>query len=168
MSLALGWVVLGARSYQAFFELASTFGGFLAGCRWPWHELASIYAFLRFFGVPASAALAVHGGVVLAVAIFVWRAWWSNREGKEAMLAAATLLGPPYLLSYDAVLLALPIAWLLDRRPVLGLSVWILSLIPVGAIFGFYEFPNTIPLAALLALIAIYRTGKNPAPITAR
>ena len=84
------------------------------------------------------------------------------------MLAAATLLGPPYLLSYDAVLLALPIALLLDRRPALGLSVWTLSLIPVGAIFGFYEFPNTIPLAALLALVAIYRMGDTPAPVTAQ
>jgi hypothetical protein len=166
--LALGWLALGAGSYQAFFDLASTFGGFLAGGLWPWHELASVYAFLRFFGVPAPAALAVHGVVALIAVALVWRAWRSNREGKEAMLAAATLLGPPYLLSYDAVLLALPVAWLLNRRPALGVSVWMLSLIPVGAIFGFYEFPNTIPFAALLALIAIYRIGETPHPVTAQ
>ena len=84
------------------------------------------------------------------------------------MLAAATLLGPPYLLSYDAVLLALPVAWLLNRRPALGLLVWALALISVGALFGFYEFPNTIPLAALVALLAMTASVRNPRNVTAQ
>jgi hypothetical protein len=162
----LSWIALGTKAWQAFFVLLGTFGGFLTASRWPWHELASIFAFLRFFGVAAPIALAIHAGVALTAAVLVWRTWREDREGKEAMLAAATLLGPPYLLSYDAVLLALPVAWLLSRRPALGLSVWLLSLIPVGAIFGLYEFPNTIPLGALLGLVAIYRSG--PAPATAQ
>jgi len=166
--LAIAWITLGGDAYQAFFALLSTFGGFVAESRWPWHELASFFGLLRFFGVPATIALTIHAVVALAAAVLVCLAWHWNRDGKEAMLAAATLLGPPYLLSYDAVLLALPVAWLLSRRPVLALSVWVLALIPVGALFGFYEFPNTIPLAAVLALLAIYRIGEGPRSVTAR
>lgn len=158
--LLCGWLIVGSSGYAAFLGMLSTMSTFLAAGRWPWHELASVYGFLRFFGVPATAALAVHGGVAICAALIVWRAWREAREGKEALLAAATLLGPPYLFSYDGVLLALPVAWLLDRRPAAGLAVWFLALIPVGAIIGFYEFPNTIPLAALLSLVAIYRTAK--------
>jgi hypothetical protein len=164
--LLAGLLVLGASSYRAFIGMLATMGGFLASGRWPWHELASIFGFLRFFGVPASAALAIHGVVALAAAVLVWRAWAADQEGKETILAAATLLGPPYLFSYDAVLLALPIAFLLSRSPALGLAAWFIALIPVGAIIGIYEFPNTIPLAALLCAIAVYRLGR--APITAR
>jgi predicted nucleic acid-binding protein len=162
---ALSWLALGTKAWLAFFALLGTFGGFVAASRWPWHELASIFAFLRFFGVPTSTALAIHAAVALAAAFMVWHGWRENRDGKEALLAAATLLGPPYLLSYDAVLLALPVAWLLARRPAWSLGVWLLALIPVGANFGFYEFPNTIALAAVLSLISIYRSSN---PITAR
>jgi hypothetical protein len=164
--LLLAWAALGVSAYHAFAAMLSTFGGFVAQSRWPWHELASMFALLRFFGVPASAALAVHAAVALFAAVTVWLAWREDREGKEAILAAAALLGPPYVLSYDAVLLALPAAWLLTRRPALGLAVWTLALIPVGAIFGLYEFPNTMPLAAIVSIVAVYRLGG--APVTAR
>lgn len=159
--LAAGWIFLGTSAYHGFFAMMPQIGRFIAEGRASWHELASIFALLSYFGVPASAALAVHAAVALAAAVVLWRAWSSNRDGKEAMLASATLLGSPYLQSYDALLLALPVAWLLARAPALAILVWLLALLPVGAIFGLYDLPNTMPLAALLSLIAIDRIGSR-------
>lgn len=165
--LAVGWLFLGTSAYRGFFAMMPQIGRFIAEGRASWHELASIFAFLSYFGVPGSAALAVHAAVALAAAIILWRAWRADRDGKEAMLAAATLLGSPYLQTYDALLLALPVAWLLVRAPAAAILIWLLAVLPVGAIFGFYDLPNTMPLASLLSLIAIDRIGSR-APITAQ
>jgi hypothetical protein len=163
--LAVGWFALGTDSYRQFFAMIARYPGFIAANSWPWHELASVFALFEFFAAPRSAALAVHSAVVVVAAVLLWRAWRHNYEGKEAMLAAATVLAPPYVLSYDTLVLALPTAWLLQRHPSIGVAVWLFALIPVGAIFGFYEFPNTIPLAALLCLVTIYRSNR---PVTER
>lgn len=165
--LAVGWIFTGTSSYQGFVAMMPRIGHFIAEGRASWHELASVFAFLRYFGVPGSVALALHAAVALAAAIVLWRAWRADRHGKEAMLATATLLGSPYLQSYDALLLALPFAWLLARAPALAILVWLLAVLPVGAIFGLYDLPNTMPLAALLSLIAIDRLGSR-APVTAQ
>jgi hypothetical protein len=157
-ALLLGLVALGASAYASFFELLGAYSGFVAASRWPWHELASVYALLRYFDLPAGIALAIHGAVVAGAAAMVWQAWRQDRPGKVAILAAATLLFPPYLLSYDGVLLALPVAWLLieAKRPWIAGLVWALSLLTVGSVAGFYAFPNSVPLAAIISLIAIH------------
>jgi len=74
------------------------------------------------------------------------------------VLAAATLLAPPYLLTYDGVLLGLPVAWLLlhGGRPRTAMLVWGLSFLTIIAVAGFYEFPNTLSLGALVALAGCY------------
>ena len=84
--LALAWLALGTAAYQAFFTLLSTFGGFVAQSRWPWHELASIFGLLRFFSVPATIALVIHGVVALAAACLVWfaLAFGSRWKGSHA------------------------------------------------------------------------------------
>src|SRR5439155_15934185 len=118
--LLLGWIALGSQAYRGFLSLLSAYPGFITANRWPWHELASVFALLKYFGVPSTAALAIHAAAALTAAGVVWLAWREDREGKEAILGAATLLGSPYVLSYDAVLLALPTAWLLTSRPTWG------------------------------------------------
>ncbi len=156
--------LVGLGGYAAFLTSASTFAGYVAAGRWPWQELASIYALLSYFAVPRPIAVAVHLLVAVGAAALVWRAWRGDRAGKVATLAAATLLIPPYLLTYDGLLLALPVAFLLvdARRPRLAIAVWSLSLLAVGAVFRFYEAPNVLPLAALAALLAIERVNASP------
>ena len=156
-ALLAGLLALGVGAYIAFFEQLSAYTGFVAASRWPWHELASVYALLSYFGAPAALALTVHGLVAAVAAAAVWRAWRRDHPGKAPILAAATLLVPPYLLTYDGVLLALPVAWLLldGKRPALAALVWALSLLTVGSVAGFYNLPNTLPLAALVSLAAI-------------
>lgn len=156
--LLVGLVALGTASYAAFFEMLSTYTGFVAKSRWPWHELASVYALLRYFGLATGMAMAIHVAVAAAAAVMVWQAWRQDRPGKEAVLAAATLLATPYLLTYDAVLLGLPVAWLLLRgsRPVAALLIWAFSLLSVVAIAGLYELPNMLSFGAMTALVACY------------
>jgi hypothetical protein len=156
--LLVGLAALGAASYAAFFEMLSTYTGFVAQSRWPWRELASVYALLRYFGLAAGIAMTVHVAVAAVAAAMVWQSWRQDRPGKEAVLAAATLLATPYLLTNDAGLLGLPVAWLLltGSRPVAALLIWGFALLSVVAIAGLYELPNMLSLGAMLALVACY------------
>lgn len=153
--------LIGADGYPAFMKLASTFAGYVTSGRWPWHELASVYAFLSYFSVPRMVAIAAHLAIAAGASALAWRAWRADHPGKTATLAAATLLIPPYLMTYDGLLLAVPIAFLLNdaRRTGAAVAVWALSLLPMGGAFGLYEAPNTLPLAALVALLAIERVN---------
>ena len=156
--LLVGLATLGSACYAAFFDMLSTYTGFVAQSRWPWRELASVYAFLRYFGLAAGIAMAVHVAVAGAAAVMVWQSWRQDRPGKEAVLAAATLLATPYLLTYDGVLLGLPVAWLTftGNRAVAALLIWGLSLLSVVAVAGLYDLPNMLSLGALIALVACY------------
>ena len=75
------------------------------------------------------------------------------------ILAAATLLASPYLFTYDGLLLLVPIAFLLrERRSALGVAaIWLLSLLPMARGFADYPGPNTLCLAALVALAVLWR-----------
>lgn len=161
-TLLVGLVAFGPSSYVGFFGQLSIFAGFIANSRWPWHEIASIYALLRYFGLASGAALIVHGLVAAGAAAAVWQAWATDRRGKEATLVAATLLVPPYLLTYDGVLLALPVAWLLLEGRSAGAAAlaWTLSLLTIGTVAGLYSLPNTLPLAALVSLVAIHALSR--------
>ena len=153
--LALGLILFGAASYSHFLAILPHFSRWLSAGRWPWGELASPFALLRWFGVPMAAALAVHACIALtAAAVTAW-AWAFKSERRAEILAAATLLVPPYLFTYDALLLTLPLAWLVRKREhrLESVGVCILALLPVIAYFR--PFPNTIPLAAMAALWAL-------------
>lgn len=162
-ALMVGLLAFGSGSYAAFFEMLSTYAGFVSASRWPWQEIASVYALLRYFGASASIALTLHGLIAAVALTIVWQAWRRDSAGKEAILTAATLLIPPYLLTYDAVLLGLPVAWLLiaGNRPGISALVWGSSLVSVGSLAGFYEFPNVLPLGAIVSLIVIYPADKH-------
>jgi alpha-1,2-mannosyltransferase len=155
--LLVGLATLGSASHAAFFEMLSIYAGFVAQGRWPWRELASVYALLRYFGLAAGIAMAIHVAVAAVAAVLVWRSWRHDTPGKEAVLAAATLLATPYLLTYDGVLLGLPVAWLLlTGSRTVAFLIWGLCLLSVVAIAGFYELPNLLSLGAVAALVACY------------
>lgn len=160
--LLIGFVALGGASYTAFFEILSTYTGFVSDSRWNWRELASIYALFRYAGLADGIALSAHIIVAALAVAMVWQWWRHDRPGKEAVLAAATLLGPPYLLTYDGVLLGLPVAWLLlqGQRPKTALLVWSLAFLTIIAVTGIYELPNTLSLGAFVALAGCYLTHR--------
>jgi glycosyl transferase family 87 len=150
-------LLFGMDSYRGFLALLPHFSQWLSAGRWPWGEMASTFALLRALGVPTAAALLIHGAIALGAAVLTARAWALKLETRVPILAAATLLIPPYLFTYDALLLTIPLGWLLRQRAVGAgfLLVWIFSLLPVVAYFT--PFPNTIPLAAVVSLWALHR-----------
>lgn len=149
--LALAALVFGLHVYREFLEMLSHYSMLLSGGRWPWNEVASTFAFARWFGATQAMAMVIHAGVGISAAMAVWLAWRNNVDSKIPLLAAATLLISPYLFSYDAVLLASPLAWLAERKPIAAVLIWCLSLLPLLRIFG-YAGPNGIPAAAAIAV----------------
>ena len=152
--LALAWIAFGADAYRGFFAITGEYAGFMSGSRWNWGELASLFAFLRFIGVAQAVALAAQGLAALAAAVLTWRAWAKGHRERVAVLAAATLLVPPYLFTYDSLLLILPLAAFLrdEAHPWRPAIVWLLLTIPLLGYFGLYPGPNTVPLASILCL----------------
>lgn len=155
----LAVLAFGFGTYAAFFAVAPYFTQTFAAGGWPYYELASPFASLRHLGVAAGPALAVHLAVALAAASLTAHAWYKRLPTRVPILAAATLLIPPYLFTYDTLLMVAPIGWLLaNGRTWLAALVWLLCLLPVIAYWGFYPGPNTVPAAAILSLVVLSRS----------
>jgi hypothetical protein len=163
--LAVAWVVFGSAAYRGFFEITGEYAGFMAASRWNWGEFASLFALLRFFGLAQPIALAVQSIAAILAAAVTWRAWSRRDENRIAILAAATLLVTPYLLTYDSLLLVLPLAVVLrdEAHPWRPAILWLLLLAPFLGYFGLYPGPNTIPAAAILSLWWLARPERRGA-----
>lgn len=78
-------------------------------------KLQTLFATLRLWGAPLPAAYAAQAllaaAAAVAVGLFAWRRPDSPALGP--VLIAASLVASPYLLDYDLVLAAVPLAWLL-------------------------------------------------------
>ncbi|MFP5330062.1 MAG: glycosyltransferase family 87 protein [Alphaproteobacteria bacterium] len=162
--LALALLAFGVESYRGFLAMTGEYAGFLSDARWNWAEQASVFAFLRYFGLPQGFALGAQGVAALIAAILTWKVWSSHNESRGAVLAAATLLVPPYVFTYDSLLLTLPIAVLLrdSARPWRIAFLWLLLLLPLLGQLGFYPGPNTVPAAAALCLWWLLSANRAP------
>jgi hypothetical protein len=163
LALAIALLVFGPPAYEGFFKILPFFTNAMAGSRWPWNEMVSVFAFLRYFGVTQNPALALHSLVAVAAIAMVCHAWWHDLDERDGILATATLLMPPYLLTYDALLLVIPTFWLVDKQRHLWVIpiAWLLCFLPIAGYFEYYHGPNTISLAAMLYLWALHRPAKS-------
>ena len=150
VSLAL----FGTGVFTGFLEIMPLYTELMRQDKWPWNEFISVFAFLRYFGVDQTAALTIHFVVAAMAAVMTWIAWSRDWDGQVPVLAAATLLIPPYLLTYDALLMILPMGyWLRQQpRPYLVRAIWLLCFLPIAHYLNLYRGPNTVPLAAILTL----------------
>lgn len=160
MSL-LSYLMLGADAWHAFFgsfELTRTY--ILEQGATGWEKLQSPFAAMRMLGASIQTAYAVHGAVSLGVAAVVLWIWRSpvGIPLKGAALATGTLLVTPYVLDYDLMLLALPLAWLtveglrsqfLNYEKLTLFIVWFLPLISreIGAL--------GLPIAPIVLLVLL-------------
>jgi hypothetical protein len=161
----VSYALLGGEAWRAFFaslELTRTY--VLEQGPTGWEKLQSTFAAMRMLGAGVSASYAVHGLIsVVAGAAVLWI--WHRPVAmplKGAALATGCLLVTPYVLDYDLMLLALPIAWLaaeglrtqfLNWEKLLLLVAWLLPLISRGiATLGLPIAPFVLLL--LLGLIA--------------
>lgn len=106
-------------------------------------KMQSAFAAVRLWGGPLGLAYAVQAGVALGAAGgLAWMHRQAPRNAAEgpAMIVAA-LLASPFLLDYDLVILAAPLAWMLRE----------------GLRTGFRDWEKTV-LAAAFVLPAVSRT----------
>lgn len=157
VALGVALLLFGPAAYVGFWNILPLYGEMMQQDKWPWNEFISVFAFVRWFGVDRTAAYAIHFVAAAAAVVVTWRAWAGDWEQKVPVLAAATLLVPPYMLTYDALLMVLPVAYSVTGRPrpwLVGI-LWLLCLLPVVFYFGIYSGPNTIPLAVILSLVLL-------------
>ena len=166
MLLATAAVCFGVGAYAGFLRMLPVYTDFMSAGGWPWNELASPFAFARYLGASAGTALTVHVAIAAFAASMVWYAWRSHWTDRAAILAAATVLVPPYLFSYDALLLVLPLATLITnhRRRWLVPIVWGLSALPLANNFDLFAAPNGLPVAAAIMLATMCLDAMRRSP----
>ena len=123
---AASWIVLGTPSWLAFLRSAPLARMTLEhGLVPPW-KMVSTFAALRLLHLPLSLAYATQAVVGVAVLGLVWRLAVRRPGGQAegAMAIVGTLLCTPFLLDYDLVCLALPLAWLMRQALRSGWRPW--------------------------------------------
>lgn len=166
--LALATIALfGIETWQAFFASgALTRSIVLEAGSTGWEKIQSVFAGVRMVGGGVTLAYALQGiAAVAAIAATVW-AWRSKIPYalQCAMLCLATPLTTPYILDYDLVLLALPIAWIALEGRAHGFLpwekttlflLWILPLISrgIGATLHIPLGPLVLGLGLVMAIM---------------
>jgi hypothetical protein len=155
--LLMALALFGIGVFEGFIKILPLYTELMRQDKWPWNEFISVFAFVRYFGIDHSVALTIHGIIALAAIALTWIAWSRDWPEQLPMLAAATLLVPPYLLTYDALLMIVPIGfWLREQpRPYLAGLLWLLCFLPIAHYFNMYRGPNTICLAAIISLCVL-------------
>lgn len=153
----LSLILFGAGTFTGFLQILSLYTELMRQETWPWNEFISIFAFLRYCGVDQTVSLTVHAIVAVGAATLTWIAWSRDWKEQVPILAAATLLIPPYLLTYDALLMIIPMGfWIRQQpRPYLVGLLWLLCFLPIAFYFNLYRGPNTVPVAAVLTLASL-------------
>jgi hypothetical protein len=163
--VGLSALLFGVESWRAFLEWAPiTRELVLEQGGLGWEKIQSIFSTVRSAGGSVTLAYALQAAVslpVTAAVIWIWRSR-APASIKAAALCAGTLLATPYLLDYDLVVLALPIAWMAREgydygfkdweKSVLALA-WLLPLISRGIASGTGVQAAPVVLAALFLVI---------------
>lgn len=173
---ALSALVFGLSPWAGFWTEAELARRTLEEGLVPFAKQQSVFAAVRLLGGGIAAAYAVQAAVSAAAAAAVVWAW--RRPGafdlKAAVLAAASLLAAPFILDYDQLLLALPIAWMAARlrrdggaafeKTALALAALLPLLArPAALLFGLPLSPIIIGLLLALLLRRIAATGRRAA-----
>jgi alpha-1,2-mannosyltransferase len=162
---ALSYLIFGGGTWQAFFgSFALTRHYVLEEGGTGWQKIQSMFAAVRMLGGSIGLAYAAQGvfaALAAAATVWIWRKP-VDMALKGAALATATLMATPYVLDYDLVVLALPIAWLaaqglragfLPWEKVTLLAAWLLPLFARMIGQGLHVPVAPLLLAALLAVI---------------
>ena len=161
----LAAAVFGFDSYAAFLHaLSNAADTHLVHSDLGWNKLQSVYGFARELGAPGTAAWAMQALVSAAAALAVVVAWKSRNtpfELKAGLLPIAILLATPYVLYYDAPVLAVAGAFLFRHR---GFDRFELSLMAAAAPFllapflsGLAVVPGALIASLAMGFIAIRR-----------
>jgi hypothetical protein len=156
--LGAALLLFGPSAYEGFFGMLPNYARYMKLNAWPWGELASVYAFGRASGISPTASMTLQVASAFGAIVITCHAWAVRHPNRIPILAASTLLVPPYLLNYDSLLLIVPIGYFLrerSSRPV-AFAVWVSCLSALGTYLDVYSGPNTVTLGALVSLYFLY------------
>lgn len=165
-------LLFGPETWIAFLDsLALTRGAIVEDGVTGWHKIMSVFAAARMWGAGIELAYLIQAAIGIGAAATVLRLWTAAVPHglKCAALVTATPLLTPYVLDYDLVILALPIAWLaadglkrgfLPWEKLTLAAVWLLPLLSRLIGLGL-SLPLTPPLLIIL-LILIFRRARDP------
>ena len=133
-------------------------------------KMVSAFAAARVLGAPVPVAYAAQGAVIAAAMALVLRRPGGRGPAAGPLFVLAALLTSPFLLDYDLVMLAFPLAWLTRQGLAHGFLRWEKMLLLLGFILPLVARPLALELhlpispAVLLALTAaVARRGRTPA-----
>ena len=159
---ALSFAIFGAQTWQAFFSsIAFTRHVVLEQGGSGFEKLQSAFAAARLWGSSVATAYAVQAAVGLIAAIVVIWIWWRtpNFTLHAAALATGVLLMTPYMMDYDLVILALPIAWIALEGARSGFLPWEKSLLALAWLLPLFARSLAghalIPIAPLVTLLLL-------------
>jgi alpha-1,2-mannosyltransferase len=157
--VVLSWLLLGGETWHAFLQSLPLTQGVLEQGMIGWPKMQSVFGAVRMLGGSVHLAYQIQMAVAVLVTLAVIWIWRQRVEFplKASALALSTLVVSPYVLDYDLVILALPMAWMVGaglREGILPwekfilLLVWLLPLLSrlVGQSLG-------VPLAPVLLLL---------------
>lgn len=160
---ALSWAVLGTETWMAFRDGSGLARRALEEGWVSPERMISLFAGIRLMGGSPAAAWVLQGvltATVLALAMHAVR----RRPGgmaEVAVIAAAAMLVSPFLLDYDLVVTAVPLAWLLLAGIRAGFLPWeklllvLLFLWPLAARMAVEATRLPLAVAAGLVLFAL-------------
>ena len=163
--------LFGGETWRAFFAALPETNQWLFVQGVGFFKMQSVFGAARMWHASMTTALALHAIAAVASGAAAWWIWRKpvSWELKAAALMVGTLLITPYVLDYDLVLLAAPIAWLALEGIKSGFlpgekSILVVAwLLPMWSrwIAMFYAIPLG-PLVLLLTMIAILRRAMTP------
>jgi len=170
-TVALSCGLFGVETWRAFFESTKTTQSFvLEQGATGWEKMQSLFAAVRLLhgSIPAAhAAQALFSLAAAAAMVWVWR-----KSGSSALRGAApvtaSVMATPYLLDYDLMVLALPVAWLaavglrdgfLPWEKITLLMVFLLPLV-ARTLGQLLYLPVTPPVTAVLLAVVVRRAGR--------
>lgn len=124
--LAWGWAV-----WQAFFAFSDfTRVAVLENGGTGWEKIQTVFSAMRMWGGSVDLAYAVQGAVSVALAVALAVMWRSAADMrlKSAALCVAAVIGTPYSLDYDMMVLAAALAFVVAYWVERGAPAWAITL----------------------------------------
>jgi hypothetical protein len=169
MLMAAGaWVAFGTDAWIGFIgNISHTSDAFLSKGWADFGKLQTAFGLIRCLGGPEPLAWAVQGTIALAAATAVALVWRSraNFALKAATLSVCGLLATPYLYTYDLVVLAVPLAFLLRLGRVGGFRPYEVGAIAIACalvlVFPILAVPVGFGAVLIVAALVARRIGRN-------
>ncbi len=145
---AFAALAFGPQVWADWFAITRTAGDATASGTIGHAKMVSVFAGLSLIGVPAAAAMAVQAAATLAVAGAVAQAGWRRpfTPGLGALVLAGAPLATPFVLDYDMVLTAVPLAYLFARARERGFADW--ERLTIAATFAAAAFARPLAIEA--------------------